>query len=293
MAAGKKKRVPRKGKIPKGEFNRKLNLYKKQEWLSNKSLELDELLISCRNSDQENLVFELLNDFNYLSHKDFSSNLNRITKYLVEESNFLDERTQLVSLTKDEKSDSGQFILYALKNSLAQAGWQNYQTANKLGASRKNFLLGYDQIVLVDEFIGSGQTLLVRLNELRNLIPGPFTLKCCFVAGMKMAIDNLSEQGVDIFCPRILNKGISDRYAGENLVKAEDAMLELELRLASRIKNKELYTYSFGWKGTEALYSLQGANGNTPNNVFPIFWWKYDLHGGKRKTLLTRAEEGF
>jgi len=70
-------------------------------------------------------------------------------------------------------------------------------------------------------------------------------------------------------------------------------MLNMELRLAQTINNKNLYDYTFGHGGCEALYTSELCLGNTPNSVFPIFWWKKDIKHKKRNTLLTRYEKGF
>ena len=70
-------------------------------------------------------------------------------------------------------------------------------------------------------------------------------------------------------------------------------MLDLELKLAQWINDKELYKYSFGYGNAEALYTMEGCSGNTPNSVFPVFWWLFDLKEKKRSTLLTRYETGF
>ena len=65
----------------------------------------------------------------------------------------------------------------------------------------------------------------------------------------------------------------------------------MESKLAKIIQEKKLEDYSFGYGKAEALYSLE--NGNTPNSVFPVFWWLKDEKGNERKTILTRYEKGF
>ncbi len=88
-------------------------------------------------------------------------------------------------------------------------------------------------------------------------------------------------------------KGLSGFYKNPELQEKENLMFNLELKLAHKINAKELYDYSFGYGDAQALYTLDGCRGNTPNSVFPIFWWLKDNSQRERNTLLTRFESGF
>ncbi|MCI1785267.1 MAG: hypothetical protein LKI59_03890 [Bacteroidales bacterium] len=275
------------------DFYKLLRLYSKQNWLRERKSEVEDLIKFCDKESQKDIIFDLLEEFSFLRQDEYQHNLNKVCDYIISQSGFNEQTTQIVALTKTEASDSGQVVLYHLRNSLYGMGWRKFRDVNKLGSAKKVFDKGYNQVVLFDEFIGSGQTLVGRINELKGMLGNGFTLKCCFIAGMKYAVDSIKAQGIDVYCALELKQGISERYSGQNLVQAEDDMLDLELKLAPWINEKELYTYSFGWKGSESLYSLEGCMGNTPNNVFPVFWWMNDKNGKTRKHLLTRVEEGF
>ena len=277
----------------KNEYNNLTKLYYKQKWLTSKKDELNELINFCGDNDSKELVFSLLGRFSYIEYGKLNILLNEIADYIVDESGYHEETTQILAMTYDEEADSGQKILDYLKLPIYKKGWRSIKTVNYLGKGITYCNRGKNEIILIDEFIGSGKSLRGRINYLRKSINVPFTIKCCFVAGIKETIADLISEGIEIFCPLQLEKGISDYYKGHELTKAEDLMLDLELKLAPWIKSKELYQYSFGYGGVEALYTLEGCNGNTPNSAFPIFWWLYDKEEKQRRTILTRFETGF
>lgn len=111
------------------------------------------------------------------------------------------------------------------------------------------------------------------------------------MAGMEKAVKALNDDSIEIFCSLQIGKGISDFFKGEELAHAKDNMIHLESKLAKTIQEKKLEDYSFGYGKAEAIYSTE--NGNTPNSVFPIFWWLKDNKGNERNTILTRYEKGF
>lgn len=272
-----------------------MQIYSKQDWLLNKVEELEFLIDSCQSQDEINLVFSLLDRFYYLSSLAYNNILNRAADYIVDESGFTEDRTQIVSLTYDRGADSGQSVLQSLKIPIQRKGWRNVEESNKFGDSiRVCTKKGRNQIILVDEFLGSGKTLQGRIEYLRKNLRCQFDVKCCYLVGIDYYIEKAKKDlNVEINCMLPLKRGITDFYQGLDLISAENAMLEMELRLKPWIKKKELYMYSFGYGQAEALYSLEGCAGNTPNSVFPIFWWPIDSSDKERKTILFRAEKGF
>lgn len=280
-------------RIKKDEYHKLTNLYIKQKWLLYKRQELKELFDFCEDIESKDLIFSLLERFSYLDNDTLNLLLNDISDFIIKESGFNEETTQLLSLTYDDEADSSQKILDNIKHPIFKKGWRSIKTVNTFGKGIKNHNNGKTQIIIIDEFLGSGKTLRGRINYLTKNIKGKFELKCCFIAGIKDTVEKFLDEGIEIFCPLQLNKGISEYYHGKELDRTECLMLNLELKLAQFIKNKELYDYSFGYGGAEALYTMEGCNGNTPNSVFPIFWWLKDKNERERNTILTRFEIGF
>jgi hypothetical protein len=148
--------------------------------------------------------------------------------------------------------------------------------------------------MIIDEFLGSGQTMIGRVNQLKNDLKdsGEVEIKFCFLAGMKFAIKNIQEQGYEVYCAIQLDKAISEKYQPKQRKILVTRMENLEAKLKNDIDEFDLNDFKFGYNRAEALYSLEGCQGNTPNSVFPIFWWPRDVISKERKTLLVRYQKG-
>ncbi|MBB1140899.1 hypothetical protein [Myroides sp. WP-1] len=282
-----------KKNINKEDFDEIFGLYSKQPWLCDKEDSLIELILLCQTKEHKSLIVDLLKEFNYLDQKVFGNYLNLLADYIIEDSGFNEDTCQIASITYDDEADSSQKILDNIKMPLFQQGWSNIKTVNRFGAIPKNFKDGKHQVMLVDEFVGSGQTILGRIKQLKNDIKDPsLVIKLCFIAGMDLGIKRIENEGYEVFCPLRLPKGISERFKGSKLVNALEIMTQLEQKLCTKINHYELKDYSFGYNEAEALYSLESCLGNTPNSVFPIFWWPRDITDKSRTTMLTRFEKG-
>ena len=279
-------------KYKKENYNKFINLYIRNKWLIEKSKEVEELINFCDNHDSQKLIFDLLERFIYLDQDNYNLLLNNCVEFIFDFLNYEEQRTQVLALAFDDEADSSQAVLHSIKHKICKKGWNQFATVNKFGAGIKHFNKGKNQIIIVDEFIGSGKTVKNRIDYLSKNITGNFEYHCLFISGIESTVNRLNSEGYNIFCALPLKKGISEYYLLDELKEKETQMLELELKLSQKINNKPLYDYSFGYGGAEALYSMEGCGGNTPNSVFPIFWWNKDFSQNQRNTILTRYELG-
>lgn len=276
----------------KEDFTTIVKLTGKQPWLGEKANELEELLGCCKNDNHKSLIIELLERFKFVTFDEFDSYLKEMAKFIVYGSGFVEEKTQLVAIAVESEIDSSQWILQALKTKLVQYGWGSVSLISKLGNSIKGISAGKNQIILIDEFVGSGQTLSRQINYMLKNATHEIDLKCCIFAAMETALENLNKYDIDIFCPLILKSGIDAYHSGYKLISKIASMIELENILLPEINDFHIKNYSLGYNKAQALYSAEGCAGNTPNSVFPIFWWPKLEDGTSRKNLLKRYEKG-
>lgn len=278
--------------INREDLSKIFALYSRQPWLLDKEENFIELLLMCETAEHKRLILELLAEFHFLELKTLNNFLNLIADFIITDSGFSESTTQIAAITYDDEADSSQKILDYIKIPLHKQGWADIKTVNRFGATIKNYNEGKTQILFIDEFVGSGSTIVGRVKQLKNDIIGDFELKFCFIAGMDYGIKNIEALGYEVYCPLRLPKGISERFVHPELEVKTELMTSLEGKLADSINSYNLPDYSFGYNKAEALYSLEGSNGNTPNSVFPIFWWPRTKDGKPRNTLLTRFEKG-
>jgi len=129
--------------------------------------------------------------------------------------------------------------------------------------------------------------MLNRVNKLkRDLLDkkiNEYSIRIYSIAACETGSQVLKKEGIELFCNIILPKGISDHYK-ENKEEKIDLMRRLESLLLPEYEGKPMP--SMGYGGVEALYARE--DGNTPNSVFPVFWWPYYADENKRPTILIR-----
>ena len=121
-------------------------------------------------------------------------------------------------------------------------------------------------IVLVDDFVGTGETAVNAVDFVRELQPSlkdnSKIVVLCIVA-LHEGINKLAEIGVKTYCSIERGKGISEETIEKERDRAKEMMDGIESHL---IKLKE--EFKFGYNGSEALVCMERC----PNNTFPIYW---------------------
>lgn len=121
-------------------------------------------------------------------------------------------------------------------------------------------------IVLVDDFVGTGETAVNAVDFVRELQPSLIDnskiIVLCIVA-LHEGIKKLAEIGVKTYCSIERGKGISEEIIDEERDDAKEIMVGIESHL-TKLKDE----FRFGYNGSEALVCMERC----PNNTFPIYW---------------------
>lgn len=281
-------------KIDRHLFNLTLGLMVEQPWLQDLNKPLLSLLEECTYERQQSLVIELLSNFEFLDYLKMKQLLERTIFQIFNEWGLSDNNTQIVAMTYDDSADSGQSLLWSLQPLLAQEN-KHPKLVNRVGSAIRH-LEQYPNIVLFDEFAGTGSTVANRVKQIRADVDNVMknkkwdfevSIRAIVLVGMESTRNTFESLNIDYCCFNWLKKGIAQNYAGVALKKAYKDMLRLESYLANEDCDKPLP--SLGYGRAEALYYHEG--GNLPNSVFPVFWWPKSYNGENRMPLFFRFQK--
>lgn len=234
------------------------------------------------------LVECLLKQFVFLSSDDYDQFLLDIALFIVDEFDL--DRTLLCATTADSHKDSAQRVLYDLVTVLASLGKYRVRNRNRYDAAAKE--KDVDALLLIDEFIGTGQSFLGRAKNVRRLfvqknLPVPLIHGVALV-GMTNGLRSISGEFESLNVCLALKKGIEHYFPLSERENAYSTMRDIEGVLSSEYGGIKMPTMGYG--RTESLYSRHG--GSCPNNVFPIFWWPQSSSLADRRPLVPRSFSG-
>tara|TARA_R110001583_G_scaffold195273_2_gene371352 strand:+ start:5704 stop:6579 length:876 start_codon:yes stop_codon:yes gene_type:complete len=254
-----------------------------------------ELWCFCDEPDQNALVEELIGRFHYIDENMQFDMEKAVAKKIEEEWGLIPTNTIITSTSEDGEVDGGAWAMQQLKNKLSiKLGWKENNLFSSIGIASHN-ILPYSTIVLIDDFTGSGKTLVNKVNYIKKIIKQKnikeVLIKVVAFAAMEKAKVNITTNAVpelDFFSPLVMSKGISSYYSGKECIAKKNLMTKLEYKLSDKFNYMSKSDYKFGFKKSEALF--QRGAGNCPNNVFPIFWWPKLKDENFRSTLFKRIK---
>lgn len=289
-----------------GLFTKKLNIKQNQlltrlfldhYWLLDRDQAIYELMDKCNSLDEQTLILELFHRFTYIDDIEYSEFCDGVAIKIIDDWQLLENQAGIVATSYDGDPDSSQVIIHAIRTTLTERTWFTGKKGVFVNTTRRLKDLAIQDgitIILVDEFVGSGQTMINTIADIKKRLEDVFnvkdySIKVCVLASIEQGKQRIEESGVEVYVYRTLKKGISGNYRDTELETACSHMLRLESFLMNQINTTSLP--SFGYRRAEALYARQEGTkiANTPNSVFPIFWWPKYSDGSNRRTVLHRA----
>lgn len=262
-------------------------LFKKQDWhkidYDGYSYERFCELLTNISSEQADLILELAENFIWLSPNQCEYSFFKLFKEFTETFQRLSEIEKIyvfpvMSVRDEKRTKSGHMMLYKLRalrpklSKLKAIEIIEFETFSEI--KKHKFSPTKDLIFLVDDFLGSSDTIMETLTEiLKNRSIAISNIHVFTIASHQESVSFLNDYSITLHSSLTVNKGISDKYKGEE----KNIKAKLMENIESMIKMKKIF--KFGYKGCEALISLE----RTPDNTFPIFWHDYT----KEKEIFT------
>ncbi len=277
--------------MKKEQFNFVLNIVRAQPWLGDKIDELEHVLFSeCQCDASRQLISEIIDKFLYVNRENNYLLIESLASEIINEYSDRESTTLITAMGTGSATDSSQLIAYTLKPIMEKKKWRRHAIINDFGAVYKQYKrTGHNHIVLIDEFVGSGQTVLGRVGsihtQLKNAGVLDYSISVKVLVSTELGYGVVTSAGIEMSAQKLIKKGIDDYYSLEDAAQYRDLMRAIEGNLSTEYEGREMP--SLGYNDAQAAYYRE--DGNTPNSVFPVFWWAFDCNGKERNVLMIRA----
>ena len=258
------------------QFVMQLNrIFKEKNW---SEIENNEYVYEClcnlssllsESEDEHKLFLELIERYTWMSFSDYSVKVKKLLESVLISSGIEISKFYTFPAIKPEdekKNKSGNTISYMIKCNkpfIKNVKHIKFEELTQFSEFEKLTLRDNEYIVLVDDYIGSGETLFscikeieTRNNDLKEKI---------IVASIAIQHDTIDKIRVPLHYVDVVQKGITDCYNSPEKEKHLQTMIQLETKLISG------RNFSLGYEQSEGLVTMM----RTPDNTFPIFWHEF------------------
>lgn len=236
--------------------------------------------------EQMELVLDLAKRYKWVTLNEYLSILINLVSQIIADYNSI-KKFYLFPIIKPEDEDknkSGNVIAYKIRSAVTfieEFGNKKLKELTKFEELKEgNLKLKSNEILLlVDDYVGSGETLKAALTEIqKNPHIDDSKIVVLSLMMQKVSYDFLNSKNIKAYVHEIRSKGITQHYIGNDLIKNTRLMLEIESNIPGSNH------FKFGYEGSEALTTLI----RTPDNTFPVFWMDYKKRGKKVKPPFAR-----
>lgn len=278
-------------KINENTFYDIYGLLEQYKWLRDFWKPLIELWNLCDEKEQQELLKTLISRFTFIEARQ----LEEIAKGIfakTQEWGMESAGTYFAAIADSNKPDGSVAGLQYIKNKFpAIRGWSENSFFSSITEAAIKINTN-DNIVLFDDFIGTGKTMVTKLDyvvdRLKERAVKPKAIKVVAYAAMEFGVRTINEKhDYEVYAPLLLKRGLTDFETPECLEKKKSLMISLESKLGKKFRKLRLSDHSLGYGGSEALFQIYGYN--CPNNLFPVFWWPTLEDGTERNTIFQRS----
>ena len=228
--------------------------------------------IIFQDDEEYDLILELLRNFHWVSLNDYYNNCHKLLLDLLADLNHRNLNIYVFPIIKrrhQNKVKSGSFVSYLLKSilpTIPNSEKIRFEDINTFEEVEKLHFKKSDTFLLVDDFIGSGETLEECLKEIRQINAEISKNLRIFTIAIRKETLEKNISNYSIYYSLEILKGISDYNTGTTIQQKKDLMKKIENRIFNNIRE-----FSLGFQESESLITLL----RTPDNTFPIFWNSY------------------
>lgn len=252
-------------------------LFKLHNWPTERNVDRSLYSRFCKmlmllSDNLQDFLIELTIDFIWINGREYNDILIDLVETV--RSAFPDKTIYYVPCKQQSaftKIKSSDYVWYTLRDNIFhyELDLGKYEMKNNYEEVSENELLaGNAIVVLVDDFIGSGDTAIKTISDMRAKLThlrDNTAIKVMSLVAQGDGIKQLTDAGVDVYYSKYAPKAIeeSDSTDAEKIRKYY--MMDA---IESRIPDFN-NTYRYGYKKSEALVSMIRC----PNNTFPIYWF--------------------
>ena len=272
--------------LTRKELDYAIALIMRRPWLQDRSGQLEETIakVVSKVSGADKLFKTLIYRFSFVSKEESDRRLGLLIKQFEEQWNVPKDTTVIMAVCKigNEHGDGSQRLLADLKRDMTR--WDENRFYDKFDTSNKRIQGGYN-VILIDDFVGSGGTVGKRIDELLRVVSPNAKIFIASLGATKISKSYLAQKypQVPFYAAEYVKMGFNPDASSHK----KQIMLEMESCLSKKYKSYEMKQYSLGYNNTCSVY--YNAAYRIPNNVFPIFWWGKLSNGDDFHSLFLRT----